>query len=309
MSIRSLLAAAAFAAAVVVPAHALTPEAILAPEAQITSFGTNPIFDGNVSKIGGAYARLAWQLDDPIYPGDTPGSLSVLYRSDMETGLVGWALPEEFDQDDHFVAAAIFVLDRKHFHADPFGFFQISWGLWNSETMGLDRTGSFENPAGNTFELLEYDYFPNVSPYFGGPWISPTLFGVADEDHPLFELLGSFANLSFGSSMYELPRGLPLLAMMDHDPDEGVVIFTLWEITRCGKLQLHEKATTHLPLSLMSDKAYSFDRVGLTLWRDGWGGPKPAVDALVHFHRLIVRKGRLIAPIPDQAATVGLSRR
>ena len=90
--------------------------------------------------------------------------------------------------------------------ADPNGFFQISWGLWSSTTTGLERTGNPASFAGDTFELLEFDYFPNASPFFGGPFLSPTAFGVANPDAPGFEGQGSFANaaFSFGVEMLNI---------------------------------------------------------------------------------------------------------
>ncbi len=307
MSARTAVAALAVALFFCAPALAIQPPALIASSAQITDFGSDPLTEPAIRVSGDVKGRLTWNDDDPIYPGDAPGSLSVLYRSDLAAGMLGWPLPRTLGQNDDFTAMAIFVLDPKHHAADPNGYFQISWGLWNSETTGLNRSGSPASSAGDSFELLEYDYFPNVSPFWGGPFISPTLFGVASPDHPLFPVFGSFANMSFASTSFDLPRGLPLVAAIDHDPSAGTVTFYMWEVTRCGKLNFLEKATTVVPLAFLHQAEYSFDTVGLTLWNDGWGVPgKPAIDALVHFHRLIVHEGRVV--MPEEPGTAAVSR-
>jgi len=44
---------------------------------------------------------------------------------------------------------------------------QIGWGLLNSATTGPDRAGGSSGPY--AFDCVTFDYFPNVSPFFGGP--------------------------------------------------------------------------------------------------------------------------------------------
>ncbi len=291
MLAHKLLLAIVASAVLASAAQAATPPVMIVGDGEVTSFSADPLFDPALIVRGAALERISWHADLPRYVGDAPGSLSVLYRADLAAGRLGWRLGRSFDQDDRFVAAAIFELDPEHFEADPNGYFQISWGLWNEQTTGLERTGSLFDPSADTFELLEFDYFPNRSPFFGGPWVSPTLFGVADESSPLFERFGAFANMSFASTLYELPLGVPLIALIEHAPDKGTVTFYLAELNDQGGLAVLGDATTVVPLAALGQSEYSFDTVGLTLWHDGWGGEHPAVDALVHFHRFIVSEG------------------
>lgn len=268
----------------------------ITPFALLADFSSDPADDPGALFEGGAQERLNWNQDEPVFAGDAPGSLSVLYASDLPAGRLGWRLEETLSQDDAFSAVAVFVLQSDHLNADPFGFFEISWGLWNSDITGLDRTGNFENPAADTFELMEFDYFPNVSPFFGGPWLSPSAFGAADTDNPLYPVLGAFANMTFGSVETALPLDVPLAAVIEYRPDLGAVVVRVLQLVEGGGWLPVDGAVTVMPLSFMSRPEFTFDTAGLTLWHDGYGGPSPALDAEVVYHLLTVRKGRVVHP-------------
>ncbi|MGH9798222.1 MAG: hypothetical protein ACRD5D_08730, partial [Candidatus Polarisedimenticolia bacterium] len=104
-----------------------------------------------------------------------------------------------------FEFGAIFTLRSEGFFADPNGFSQVAFGLWNGATTGLNRTG-FPSDA---YDLLEFDYFPNVTA-FGGPFLSPTVFGGNAGDN-------AFNNFAFASAETPLPLDLPLLVQARHD--------------------------------------------------------------------------------------------
>ena len=267
------------------------------PGALVLLFDSDPIYAAETILDGEVLPRLAWNDDAPAFPGDSPGSLAALYDSRLAPGRIGWRLPGgPWTEDDPFVAAAVFVIDPEGFVADPFGFFQISWGLWNSETTGLQRTGNFENFAGDTFDLIEFDYFPNVSPFFGGPFLSPSMFGRANLDDPLFDLFGSFANVSFGSVEAELPLGEPLLAVLEHRPADSALVVSALRITAEGGLLPVPGAVTVVPLQFLSLREYAVDTLGLTLWHDGFGGESPSLRARVVFHALTARPGLPVTP-------------
>jgi hypothetical protein len=274
----------------------LAGEAAPAPGAVAERFESDPTHDAGVTLDGAVLERLTWNDDAPAFPGDAPGSLAALYDATLDAGRIGWPVPGGFDQDDPFVAAAVFVIDPDGFQADPFGFFQISWGLWSSSTTGYERTGTLQSFAGDTFELIEFDYFPNVSPFFGGPFLTPSVFGVAHEDDPLFPFLGSFVNTSFGSVPAELPLGDPLLGLLEHRPRDGVVVCSVHRITTEGTLLPVPGAVTLVPLRLLPLREYEVDTLGLTLWRDGFSGPSPSLRATVVFHAIVARGGEAVSP-------------
>jgi hypothetical protein len=59
-------------------------------------------------------------------------------------------------------------------HGDTFfpgGFGEITWGLVNSRTTGLDRVGCSDPPQQHAFDCLTFDFFPNAD----FPTMSPTI--------------------------------------------------------------------------------------------------------------------------------------
>ena len=256
-------------------------------------FQEDPTLAPSTVLVGAASDRFTWQSDAPAFPGDRPGSLTAVYDSNLPAGLLGFPLPRAFDQDDTFTAAALFVIEPRDFYADPDGFFQISWGLWSSTATGLERTGSFADFAGDTFELLEFDYFPNRSPSFGGPFLSPTVFGEANPQDPSFDFLGSFVNVTFGSAMSELPLGQPLVALMEHRPVDDVMVFSVFRVVHGSGLVPVDGAVASVPLALLPSRTYEVDVIGLTLWHDGFALETRSLFARLTYHGLIALPGLL----------------
>lgn len=254
----------------------------------VERFETNPSHDPTLVLKGAASARVTWEDSEAAWPGDSGGSVSALYDSSLPAALFGFRLPEPLDEHDAFTAAATFVLDPDGFSADPYGFFQIAWGLYNTRTTGLDRTGDFSSFAADTFDLLEFDYFPNVSPDFGGPFLSPTMFG--ENANPAAPDSYSNASFTFGLQV-SLPFGVPLLAVIRHEPDLDVAVVSVYRIVRPRRTIPIPGAVTVLDLSALASRKYDLDAVGLTLWNDGFGGPSPALHAKVAFHSLVVQRG------------------
>lgn len=74
---------------------------------------------------------------------------------------------------DDFSFEVTFHIRSAGFFADPNQFAQIGWGLINTETTGNDRAGG-EGPD-FAYDVVGFDYFPNVSPFFGGPTLASTV--------------------------------------------------------------------------------------------------------------------------------------
>ncbi|RMF71852.1 MAG: hypothetical protein D6738_12975 [Acidobacteria bacterium] len=278
------------AAALAPPVAAGPPATRPADRAAVFAFDHDPLADPSVTLEGDPTGRLAWHDGAPAFPGDRPGALRAHFLSSAPTVRIGWALPDDLDERDAFTAFAAFEIRSEGFSADPDGFMQIAWGLWNAAATGLERVAY--GPRADSFELLEFDWFPNVSPVFGGPYLSPALFGAADPENPLFPAAGAFANASFGfGPPVELPFDTPLLATMEHRPADGVVVVSVHELLDSGELLPVPGAVTLVPLAFLSRPEYRFDRIGIALYEDPFGGPTPAVDAQVDFHALGVRPG------------------
>jgi len=255
-------------------------------------FGRDPLDRRDLVVAGAGLERVEYEASAPAWPGDRPGSLRARYDSSAPAGLLGFELARDLDASAPFTAAAVIVIRPDGFAADPNGFFQISWGLWNRHTTGLNRTGDLTGFATDTFDLLEFDYFPNVSPFFGGPFVSPSILGAANPDSPNFFSQGAFANAGFALGLeLALPLGEPLLIVMEHKPGIDSVVVGVHRIVRPRRTIPVPGAVTVIPLDGLSLRDYEFDSVGLTLWTDGFGGSEPAVLADVDLHGLIVKRG------------------
>jgi len=257
------------------------------------SFQRDPLSRADILIEGEALERLTWQDDRPVFPADRPGSLSVLYDARLQPGRFGIPLPAPWSQDDTFTAAAVLVIEGEGFDADPNGFFGISWGLWNTGEPGLDRTGDFTDFAADTFQVMEWAWFPNVSPYFGGPFLSPALFGEANEADPAFPFLGGFSNFAFGSTQVSLPLDEPLLAIIKHLPDADAMVFSVSRIVNGGHLIPVAGAMSVIDLNTLPVRNYVVNALGLTLWQDGFTGETPSVDVTVTYHHLVALPGEV----------------
>jgi hypothetical protein len=268
--------------------------ALPAPHAALT-FTADPLTNPRVLADGDVLARFRWNpADAPAFPGDRPGSLSALYDSSQPAARLGLRLASPLDQDDAFTAAAILVLREEGFWADPHQFFQVSWGLWNSRTTGWERVAY--GPGADTFDLLEADWFPNVHPLFGGPYLSAALFGAAHPADPLFPAIGAFANAVFDPGpVAELPLGVPLLVLLEHRPADGGAVVSVHRIGPDGGVLPVPGAVGVVPLERLARRAYELDVVGLTLWHDPFGsGDPPAIDIRVDVHLVGLHRGVLV---------------
>lgn len=268
----------------------------------VVDFSEDPLADDRAVFEGEAFDRLEWAPSQPLYAGDAPGTLTAIYQSDLPAGRVGWPLGQTLTREDDFQAVAVFVIDSEHLAADPFGYFQISWGLWNSRTTGMDRTGGPAAVA-DTYEMIEFDYYPNVSPFWGGPFLSPALFGVE-------RIGGAFVNFSFAAAETELPPDVPLVATLEHRAGQDAVVVSVQRITGDGGLLPVDGAVTVIPVDYLLEDDYAVDTVGLTLWQNGWevpGNGDPELVAWVDFHLLAVRVGPIVRP--EQAAGLGAAGR
>lgn len=256
-------------------------------------FLTDPATSFDAVIAGEPAGRLTWQPDDPAFPGDVPGSLTALYDSSLPTLLFGLALQDTLDESRTFTAGAVLVIEPEGFVADPSGFAQISWGLWNSIATGLDRTGTLETTA-DCYELVEFDWFPNQTA-FGGPFISPAVFGVADP--PGGDAFGNFSTLFDLEAT--LPLGVPLLVVIEHRPGPDAAVAQVYRIVGEQEVTPVDGAVALAPLDGLAPRQYELDAVGLTLWKDGFDGlfgPSPAVRASVVYHAVVLVEGLVGRP-------------
>jgi len=159
---------------------------------------------------GGDTGQFRWLQFTPVrYEGDQGGALRVTYDSTLPTSRLFTPIGGGFTQDDDFLFGAVLTIQPDGFAPDPYGFHPIAFSLFNATTTGNDRTGDLLDFASDTFDTVEMAYFPNVSPFFGGPFLSPSAFGVAVGND-------AFANFGFGSIPFPLQPGVTYLIELEY---------------------------------------------------------------------------------------------
>jgi hypothetical protein len=162
------------------------------------SFSTNPFAPaGNwsfgIGSTDPSTNRFVWNSSVPAaYTGDAPGELDVHLDSSLPTVRFQRPLGVTLTDTNDFTLMARFSFTVTSALSDQQ--MEMAFGLVNSKLTGGDRTGSSTNSSSdNTFSTVEFDYFPNVSPDYGGPNLTPTVFGAqANADAYAF---GNFATI------------------------------------------------------------------------------------------------------------------
>ena len=149
---------------------------------------------------GDVAARFTYVAGEPShFPADREGTLRVLYDTTLPAARISTPIGQILSPGADFEFGAILTIRSEGFFADPNGFSQVAFGLWNAATTGMNRTGF----PSDSFDLVGFDYFPNAGA-FGGPFLSPGVFGGNVLDNAFF-------NFAFASAEVALPFDVPLL--------------------------------------------------------------------------------------------------
>ncbi|MBI5763320.1 MAG: hypothetical protein HZA51_07340 [Planctomycetes bacterium] len=152
-------------AAIQNPATAFPP-----PIAWSENFATDPLLAGRLNVAPGhSTSRFTYDGMGQV--------LTVHYDTQLPTALC-WrpidAGGAGICRTRDFQFSVTFRIRSAGFVADPDQFAQIGWGLVNSVSTGGNRAGNDPPGAPYAFNVATFDYFPNVSPTFGGPTIAGT---------------------------------------------------------------------------------------------------------------------------------------
>jgi hypothetical protein len=226
---------------------------------------------------GDAASRFTHLATAPAFPGDRPGTLRVLYDTTLPTARISTPLGAILATDSDVTFGAILTVRSEGFAADPNGFSQIAFGLWNTHTTGMNRTGF---PA-DSYDLLEVDWFPNVGE-FGGPFLSPTVFGGNVGDNAFF-------NFGFNSVESALPLDTPLLVQATYRATTRVLDVTMYRHTGGTVFTAIPGASVAVDLSGLAP-GYLVDALGIAAYGEGW----PSLHATVDYDLLFA--GPLPAP-------------
>ncbi len=218
---------------------------------------------------GGAFAFDA--AAPSAHPSDSPGSLLVRYDSARDSTRAVVPLEGIYTEQDDFIFGAIFTIRPEGFHADPFGFHPITFSLINAATTGFDRTGDPSDFRADTFDTIEVAYFPQVSPLFGGPFLTPAAFGSPISDD-------AFANFTYGSAPFEILPGLPHLVTLEHRSAESRLILTVHALGAGGRPVPLPGGTAEADLSSLD--GFVVDTLAVTAYRDGFNLLAPSGRSL-----------------------------
>lgn len=221
----------------------------------------NPFFaEGDVA------ARFAFLAGErPHFPGDRAGTLRVLYDTTLPTARLSTPIGRVLSLEEDAEFGAILTIRSSGFHADPQGFSQIAFGLWNSLTTGLGRTFF----PSDSFDLVEFDYFANVTD-FGGPFLSPSVFGGTVGDNAFF-------NFAFSSREAALPPDVPLLCRAIFEASPRRLTVNVSRLAIGPRFEPIPGAVVTVDLDLLSP-GYLVDVVGIAAYGEGWPSLRAEVD-------------------------------
>ncbi|HEU4403372.1 MAG TPA: hypothetical protein VFT43_14840 [Candidatus Polarisedimenticolia bacterium] len=254
-----LATGALVAGAVTTPAHA----------AVVERFSSDPLADRSHVPFfaeGNVGARFKWIGDEPShFPGDPDGTLRVLYDTTLPAGRIATPLDRVLSLDEDFGFGAILTIRSAGLHADPDGFSQIAFGLWNAATTGIDRTGW----PSDSFDLVELDYFPNVGP-FGGPFLTPSVAGGNVGGN-------AFLNFAFASVEKMLPLDEPILCQLRYTAANRLLTLTASRRTRGVEFAPIPGTAVSVDLSRL-DPTFLVNVVGIAGYFEGFASLSATVD-------------------------------
>jgi hypothetical protein len=243
----------------------------------LSNAGRNAFFtEGDVA------ARFTYLAEEQShFPADREGTLRVLYDTTLPAARISTPIGNVITTDADFDFGAILTIRSGGFFADPNGFSQIAFGLWNAATTGLART-SFPS---DSFDLVEFDYFPNLTS-FGGPFLSPSVFGgnVAGN---------AFFNFAFQSAEISLPLDVPLLVQCHYNAALRRLNVRLSRHAQALTFERIPGATVSVDLSRISP-TFLVNVVGIAAYFEGY----PSLRATVDYDLLFV------GPLPSPWSVV-----
>ena len=237
------------------------------PQTVVTDFANDPMLPhgGDALFFGRGAGAAAAFVHEPgtraRFSSDARGSLRVTYDSLEPTSRLYTVFAGGFTQDDDFVLGAVLTIRPDGFAPDPFGFHPIAFSLFNASTTGDDRTGDLNDFAADTFDTVEFSYFANVSPFFGGPFLSPDVFGRQSGPD-------AFANFTFGTVPLALQPGVTYLVQMEHSAAARTLTTQVWVVKPDGAALPVPGGIVTVDTSRVS--GFLVDSLGISMYHDGF---------------------------------------
>ncbi len=225
----------------------LSPVPPASAQVVVADFGTDPLQPRGNNPLfllrGPGAAQFVYDAGTaPRYPGDPRGSLAVTYDSVEPTTRLFSMLRGGYTEQQNFEFGAVLTVRPDGFAPDPAGFHPIAFGLFNASTTGDDRTGDLSDFRADTFDTVEFAWFPNLSPLFGGPYLSPDAFGAAVSQD-------AFDRFAFSTVPLDLRPGVTYLVRMRHIAADRTLTCRIWSVAADGSTTPVPGGTTTVDLS------------------------------------------------------------
>jgi hypothetical protein len=255
------------------------------------TFDTDPVAGGRASIVG-SDTRFDYAA----------GTVTAHYDSGLATAKMAWDLGRTIDGSLPFSFDVEFTIKSQNLFASPNAFAQIAFGLENSSTTGLDRAGG---AGGNAFDVVGVDYFPNVSPLFGGPVLGPAIVQSNNGTGFFGRIAFPFGEESGLDDEGSLPLDVKLLAQGSFDPLTSILKLRMSGPN--GPLDINSVGDVGFPGGLDGEDdtievqlplggSFSVDRFALQLWQDTFAGGTTGTRADVVFDSISV------AVVPEPAS-------
>ena len=274
-------------------------------------FSNDPVANGRAviqSDDGSAASRFV----------TTGGTLTAAYDTSKQSAKLVFSLGQTLTQNDSFTySTKLKILSSAYAVDNTGGDAQIAFGLINSVTTGLNRSGSDTTNA-DTFDMMTVDYFPNVNPFFDSESITPTEFnsGTGNAFDGINAPFNSESITDESGEVGVLPRDTAFTFNLAYDASTRVMTVTLNDssnhpvnINEVGDLGLTggpDGNVDTIQYTLPPSAHFSVDSFGILLWQDGFDKEfsedhASSVIANVQFDQITVE-----APEPTSLAVIVL---
>ena len=284
-------------------------------------FNDDPIAGGRATVVGSNQSTDTAATPVAPFVVSTPGTLTHNLNTNWRTS--GGGIPDTsqyiadasrlhiplgktYTQADSFSFGATLTIKRAGFFWSG-NFMQMNFGLLNAATTGMDRTSSFTS-AGDTYDSIEWDFFPNT----GNATVQQVMFGSQDGAPDVFKrMAANFLNfLPAGPAPFDY--GLPLDTAMDVTVSYDAATRTASVVVVDNTTAVPYVNTTQVPDLLFPNTWFADGKTGMfavdTLavmnYQDAWASTAPSLVAEVEYDRVWFAEA---APVGEPTSCAALA--
>ena len=251
----------------------------------VEDFVTDPIASGRWTVLEGDPGRFQYDAG--------ARTLTAHYDTGLPTARLARPLGASVTQNGWARVTVEFEIRSAGFYADPNGFAQIAFGLINRTRTGPDRSSL----TANAYDVLNVDYFPNISEQWGGPSLCPTIItsdpGTGFWDAVKYEWGSETLLDDDGES--PLPLDVRLTAHLDYAVAGGVGRAVLRVAQNGMSLPINLVGKGNPPgtggtdgdpttiVTTIEGDAFRVDAFGLLLWNDSWAVGSSVIADVVFY--------------------------